>query len=157
MTPNVYRKRELVPLREIWRYEADFTRWLQENIQALSSELNLNLVNIVREQAAGALSIDLVAKDEKGGTVIIENQLKKSDHEHLGKIITYLTAMSARTAIWIVSDPRPEHIAAIAWLNKSSSASFYMVKLEVIKFGELSAYPIFTLIEGPCGLTHLNK
>src|SRR5271169_4211278 len=99
-------KLERVPLREVWKHEAqDFTQWLQQNIDVLNNALDLSLVNVDREQAAGSFSIDLVAEDEGGGTVIIENQLEKSNHDHLGKIITYLTGMSARAAIWIVSDP----------------------------------------------------
>jgi hypothetical protein len=143
-------KLERVPLREVWKREAyDFTQWLQENIDVLNTALDLNLVNVDREQAAGPFSIDLVAEDEGGGTVIIENQLEKSNHDHLGKLITYLTGMGAKAAIWIVSDPRPEHVAAIAWLNESSSASFYMVKVEAVRIGDSPAAPLFTLIVGP--------
>ena len=150
MTPNAIGKLERLPLREVWKHEAyDFTQWMQENIDVLNTALDLNLINVDRETAAGPFSIDLVAEDEGGGTVIIENQLEKSNHDHLGKIITYLTAMSARTAIWIVSDPRPEHVAAIAWLNESSSASFYMVKVEAVRIGDSPAAPLFTLIVGP--------
>jgi Domain of unknown function (DUF4268) len=81
--------------------------------------------------------------------VIIENQLEKSNHDHLGKIITYLTGMSARAAIWIVSDPRPEHVAAVAWLNESTSGAFYMVKVEAVRIGDSPAAALFTLIVGP--------
>jgi len=143
-------KLERVALREVWVHEAyDFTQWLQENIDVLNSALDLNLVNVDREQTAGSFSIDLVAEDEGGGTVIIENQLEKSNHDHLGKLITYLTGMGAKAAIWIVSDPRPEHIAAVAWLNESGSAAFYMVKVEAVPIGESPAAPLFTLIVGP--------
>jgi hypothetical protein len=143
-------KLQRVPLREVWKHEAyDFTQWLQENIDVLNTTLDLNLINVDREQAAGSFSIDLVAEDEGGGTVIIENQLEKSNHDHLGKLITYLTAMSARAAIWIVSEPRPEHVAAIAWLNESTSADFYLVKVEAVRIGESPAAPLLTMIVGP--------
>jgi hypothetical protein len=143
-------KLERVDLREVWENEAhDFTQWLQDNIDVLNDALDLTLVNVDREQAAGSFSIDLVAEDEGGGTVIIENQLEKSNHDHLGKLVTYLTAMSAKAAIWIVSDPRPEHVAAVAWLNESSSAAFYMVKVEAVRIGDSPAAPLFTLIVGP--------
>ena len=115
----------------------------------LNEALDLSLVNVDREQPAGAFSIDLVAEDEGGGAVIIENQLDKSDHDHLGKLITYLTGMAAKAAIWIVADPRPEHVAAITWLNESSSAAFYMVKVEAVRIGNSPAAPLFTLIVGP--------
>jgi hypothetical protein len=143
-------KLERVPLRKVWEHEAyDFTQWLQENIDVLNTALDLNLVNVDREQAAGSFSIDLVAEDEGGGTVIIENQLEKSNHDHLGKLITYLSSMGAKAAIWIVSDPRPEHVAAVNWLNECSSAAFYMVKVEAVRIGDSPAAPLFTLIVGP--------
>jgi hypothetical protein len=148
-TQNIGRLQR-VPLREVWRHEAyDFTQWLQENIDVLNVALDMNLVNVEREQAAGSFSIDLVAEDEGGGTVIIENQLEKSNHDHLGKVITYLTALSARVAIWIVSEPRPEHVAAIAWLNESTSADFYLVKVEAVRIGDSPAAPLLTQIVGP--------
>lgn len=141
---------ERVQLREVWRHEAyDFTQWLQDNIDVLNAALRLSLVNVEREQAAGTFSIDLVAEDESGGKIIIENQLAKSDHDHLGKLITYLTAMEARAAIWIVKEARPEHVAAIAWLNDSSSADFYLVKVEAVRIGQSPPAPLLTLIVGP--------
>jgi hypothetical protein len=143
-------KLQRVPLREVWKHEAhNFTQWLEQNIDALNTAIDLNLVNVDREQAAGDFSIDLVAEDDAGATWIVENQLEKSNHDHLGKIITYLTAMSARGAVWIVSDPRPEHVTAIAWLNESSSGAFYMVKVEAVRIGESPAAALFTLIVGP--------
>jgi Domain of unknown function (DUF4268) len=139
-----------VALREVWKHEAlDFTQWLQNNIDILNESLDLNLVGAERERSAGDFNVDLVAEDEDGGTVVIENQLEKSNHDHLGKLITYLTAIGSNTAIWIVSDPRPEHVAAISWLNASSSAQFYMVKVEAVRIGESAPAPLFTLIVGP--------
>ena len=145
---------ERVSLREVWKHEAyDFTQWLQNNLDVLSEALDLNLIGADREKAAGAFSIDLVAEEENGGTVIIENQLEKSNHDHLGKLITYLSAMGAKAAVWIVSDPRPEHVAAVAWLNESSSAAFYMIKVEAVRIGASPAAPLFTLIVGPSETT----
>ncbi len=139
-----------VALREVWKHEAqDFTQWLQNNIEVLNESLDLNLTGAERERSAGDFNVDLVAEDEDGGTVVIENQLEKSNHDHLGKLITYLTAIGAKTAVWIVSDPRPEHVAAITWLNGSSSADFYMVKVEAVRIGDSAAAPLFTRIVGP--------
>lgn len=143
-------KLERVALREVWRHEAyDFTRWLQENIDVLNDALGLSLTNVEREQAAGSFSIDLVAERETGGKVIIENQLEKSNHDHLGKLMTYMVAMEAQTAIWIVSEPRPEHVSVIAWLNESSSSDFYLVKVEAVRIGGSPPAPLLTLIVGP--------
>jgi len=143
-------KLERVSLREVWRHEAyDFTQWLQENIGVLNDVLGLSLSSAEREQSAGSFSVDLVAEDEAGNPVIIENQLERSNHDHLGKVITYLVGIGAKAAIWIVSDPRPEHVKAVAWLNESSAASFYLVKLEAVKIGDSPPAPLLTLIVGP--------
>ncbi len=139
-----------IPLRGAFKHEAyDFTKWLQDNLDVLNDCIDLTLSNADREAAAGDFSVDLVAEDETGNKVIIENQLEKSDHDHLGKLITYLVAMEARAAIWIVSEPRPEHVSAITWLNESSSANFYLLKLEAIRIGESDPAPLLTLIVGP--------
>jgi len=139
-----------IPLREAFKHEAlDFTRWLEENIDVLNECLDITLSNTKREHAAGDFSVDIVCEDESGAKVIIENQLEKSNHDHLGKVITYLVAMEARAAIWIVSDPRPEHVSAITWLNESSSASFYLLKLEAIQIASSAPAPLLTLIVGP--------
>ena len=138
-----------VALREVWPHEAqDFTPWLAENIDVLNNAIDLSLSIIEREQAAGDFSVDLVAEDESGNPVIIENQLERSNHDHLGKLITYLTAIGAKAAIWIVADPRPEHISAISWLNESSSASFYLLKLEAVRIEDSLPAPLLTLIVG---------
>ena len=143
-------KIEKVPLRDIWKHEAhDFTKWLQDNIDVLSDVINLPLTNVEREQTTGNFYVDLTAEDNSGKTVIIENQLEKSNHDHLGKIITYLSSMDAATAIWIVSEPRPEHVSAINWLNESTAANFYLLKIEGVKIGNSDPAPLLTLIVGP--------
>lgn len=142
---------ERVSLRDVWPHEAyDFTQWLEENIDVLSDAVDISIVSAEREKKTeSAFSVDLVAEDEAGHSIIIENQLEKSNHDHLGKLITYLTAMQATTAIWIVSHPRPEHVAAMTWLNESTSADFYLLKLEAIRIGASLPAPLLTLIVGP--------
>ena len=143
-------KIEKVQLREIWKNEAqDFTTWLESNIDVLNSVLDFQLNNPEREKSTGNFSVDIVAEDESGNIVVIENQLEKSNHDHLGKIITYLAAVGASKAIWIVSEPRAEHIKAISWLNESTSAEFYLFKIEGIKIGDSYPAPLLTLIVGP--------
>ena len=138
-----------VDLREVWPHEAlDFTPWLAENIDVLNNAIDLSLSTVEREHPAGDFSVDLVAEDESGNPVIIENQLERSNHDHLGKLITYLTAIGAKAAIWIVSDPRPEHISAISWLNELSSSSFYLLKLEAVRIEDSPPAPLLTLIVG---------
>ena len=143
-------KIQRVPIREVWRYEdREFTPWLQENIEVLNEILDFKLNSAEREQPIGTFSVDLIAEDNSGNPVIIENQFGKTDHDHLGKLLTYLTFIDAKTAIWIAEDPRPEHINTITWLNESSSASFYLIKVEAVKILDSAPAPLFTLIVGP--------
>ncbi len=141
-----------IPLSEVWSHEAlNFTPWLKKNVDVLveATGLQLNDSDIACEQAAGAFRVDIVAKDNDGRTVIIENQLEKSNHDHLGKLLTYLVAIQAKAAIWIVADPRPEHIGVIDWLNKNSSADFYLLKIEIICIGNSDYAPLLTQIVRP--------
>ena len=115
----------------------------------LTDIIDLPLVSAERERAAGPFSVDLVAEDDAGNPVVIENQLEKSNHDHLGKLITYSAVIEAKAAIWIVSDPRPEHVRAVAWLNQFSPVPFFLLKLEGIRIGDSPAAPLLTLIVGP--------
>lgn len=143
-------KIENVPLREIWKHEAyNFTTWLEENMDSLESVLGFRLSAAEREHKTENFSVDILAEDESGKIVIIENQLEKSNHDHLGKLITYLSAVGADCAIWIVSEPRSEHVKAVAWLNESASTDFYLIKIEAIKIGDSLPAPLFTVIVGP--------
>lgn len=139
-----------VPLREVWKHEAiDFTRWLELNIDVLNGVTGLDLASAEREQAAGDFHVDLIAEDGSGRPVVIENQLERSDHDHLGKLITYTSVMDARAAVWIVEQPRAEHVTAIGWLNESRGAEFYLVKVEAVAIGASEPAPLLTLIVGP--------
>lgn len=91
-----------VGLREVWSHEAfDFTTWLEDNVDVLFEATGLQLTGVEREQPAGDFSVDLIARDQDGDAVVIENQLERSDHDHLGKLITYLVGLQARRAVWI--------------------------------------------------------
>lgn len=142
-----------LPLREIWKNEAkDFTTWLSENIDSLAEILDLNLNVTGREKSVGPFSSDIVAEDDSGNVVIIENQLEKTDHDHLGKMVTYLSNLeNAKIAIWISSNPREEHRKAVEWLNEFTpdDVCFYMVKVEAIMIGDSSAAPLFSVIAEP--------
>lgn len=139
-----------LPLRDVWKNEArDFTTWLANNIDVLSETTGITLRDAKREQATGDFNVDLVADDEDGNPVVIENQLEKSNHDHLGKLLTYLAGLDARTAVWIVSDPRPEHTKAITWLNENRQVSFYLVKAEAIRIDDSKPACLLTLITGP--------
>ena len=143
---------EKVDLRKVWIKEAkDFSTWLENNLDILSEQIGFALSPLEREKSAGAFSADIFAEGPNGDTVVIENQLEKTDHDHLGKLITYLSNLEAKTAIWISSEPRPEHVTAINWLNEISPAdtAFFLVKVEAYRIGESEPAPLFTAICAP--------
>lgn len=145
-------KLESVPLRDLWKHEeSDFSVWLENNIDVLSEALNLSLSVVQREESVGTFKVDLVAEDENGDLVIVENQLEPTDHDHLGKVLTYLTNLEAKSAIWITSSARPEHMRAVAWLNESTPVdiSFYLVNLAAYRIGDSESAPLFTVIVAP--------
>lgn len=142
-----------VAVRNVWKHEAlNFTKWLENNINVLSDIVDIQICNVEREKNAGSFNVDLYAEDESGNSIIIENQLEKSDHDHLGKVLTYLSAFDAKTAIWITPDPRPEHVKVFEWLNTHSGCNFYLLKLEAVKIGESDPAPLLTPVVEPTEL-----
>ena len=128
---------KLLNVRFKWTNEAtEFTPWLAEedNLSRLGLALGLELELENTEVSVGPYSADILAKDIGNGKyVIIENQLEKTDHDHLGKAITYASFLDATAIVWIASDFTDEHKKALDWLNDHTSEelSFYGVKLEL--------------------------
>ncbi len=128
----------------------DFTPWLTANIDVLNDVVDLSLTNAEREQTTENFSADIVAEDERSGMpVVIESQFDPSNHDHLGKLLTYLASFDAKAAIWIVPEARPEHVKAIVWLNESRLARFYLVQVDALRINDSESAPLFTLIVGP--------
>lgn len=152
-----------VDVRDLWKHEQyDFSNWLakEENIKLLDDEIGLTLMDINKEVCIGSYRCDLVAKDETTGQiVIIENQLEATNHDHLGKIITYAAGLDAKTIIWIVKEAREEHKAAIEWLNNNSSEEigFFLIELHAYKINDSLPAPMFKVVEKPNNFTKTSK
>ncbi len=146
-----------VDIRELWKHEQyDFSAWLAEddNICYLNDVLGLNLVDIKKEEKTGAYKCDIVARDEfKDIKVIVENQLEQSNHDHLGKIITYASGLNASVIVWIVKEAREEHRSAIEWLNNHTDedVSFFLLEIHAFRIGDSAPAPKFEIIEQPNG------
>jgi hypothetical protein len=104
---------------------------------------------VEREQNVGDFSVDLLAEDAAGNPVIIENQLEATDHDHLGKLLVYLSNLDAKAGLWLSPNPRPEHVNAATWLNEAGVADFYLIKVEAVRIGDSPPAPLFTQIVGP--------
>lgn len=141
-----------VPLREIFPHEErDFTPWLAKNIEHLSEMLNMRLSVEQLEKTVGSFSVDMAARNEDGDLVVVENQLSQSDHDHLGKLLTYATNLGAKVAVWISSDPRNEHATAVEWLNEYSPAdvAFFLVRVSAWRIGDSTPAVHFDKIVSP--------
>jgi hypothetical protein len=127
-------------LRQIWPHEAgSFTPWLAENLEALGETVGMELELTDTEADVGDFSLDLLAKDlGTGRNVIIENQLTPTDHDHLGKLITYASAFDAAAVIWVAQVIRDEHRQALEWLNQRTreDTHFFGVVIEVFQIDD---------------------
>ena len=141
-----------VELRDVWKHEAkDFSEWLAspENIELLAETLGIEIEVIDREVEVGKYRIDILAKENyTENKIIIENQLEVSNHDHLGKIITYAAGLDAKYIIWILKDVRDEHLKAIQWLNDivTNDVYFFLVKIELWKINNSDVAPSFEIL-----------
>lgn len=143
---------EKVDLREIWANEAaDFTPWLQENIDQLGDALGMDLEVEEREASVGTFSLDLLARDGSGRPVIIENQLGTTDHTHLGQILTCAAGQNASVIVWIAKKFRDEHRAALDFLNSRTGedTEFFGVGVELWRIEGSRAAVNFDLVVTP--------
>lgn len=147
-------KLERVPLREAWKHEAgDFTPWLAEadNLDALAQALGLSeLEAVATEHYVGDFKLDILCTDGDQ-QVIIENQLAETDHRHLGQILTYAAGVGARKVIWVAESFRPEHVAALRFLNENTTddLSFFGVQVELWRIGNSPLAPKFEVVVKP--------
>ena len=146
---------QITDLRSVWKHEAkDFTPWLakEENLEILSEAVGIDIVVEEQESNVGDFSVDLYATEEgTGRRIIIENQLEETNHDHLGKIITYASGKDAEVIIWIVKRARDEHKQAIEWLNQHTDDKFefFLIEIELWKINDSEPAPKFNIVERP--------
>lgn len=149
---------ELVKLEKIspkkqWPHEAhDFTPWLAENLQQLGDVIGYDLELLGQEVSVGPYFADIVAQDSNtGDKIVIENQLEKTNHDHLGKCITYMSVLDAKKVVWITPEFTDEHRKAMEWLNDNtvSELEFYAIELSLLKIDKDKASVVFDKIVEP--------
>ncbi len=155
MQTNILGKLKKVELREGWKHEAsNFTQWLaqEENLTLLGDEIGFEIKLLQTEAAVGSFNVDILAEEENTGKkIIIENQLEMTNHDHLGKVVTYASGYDARIIVWIVKDVREEHRQAIDWLNEHTDEDieFYLIRIELWQIENSPYAPKFEIISKP--------
>lgn len=152
---NLRRLEEIKDLRIVWPHEAlDFTPWLSQddNIALLADAVGLDITVDETESSVGDFNVDIFASET--GTdrkIIIENQLEDTNHDHLGKLITYASGKSADVIIWVVKHAREEHKAAIEWLNNHTDdkIGFFLCEIKLYRIGTSEPAIKFEVIEKP--------
>ena len=148
-----------VDIREIWKNEAaDFTPWLAEpdNIKLLGDTVGMELEVEAVEKDVGRFFADILCKDTASDRfVVIENQIEATDHDHLGKTITYAAGLQATAMVWIAKRFADEHRAALDWLNEITGAdvAFFGLEIEAWRIGDSAAAPKFNVICRPNDFT----
>jgi hypothetical protein len=140
--------------KSVWLYEAQtFTPWLAGNLDLLGEALGIGELELKStEVPAGEFRLDILAEDANGSPVLIENQFGKTDHSHLGQLITYMASQRKdATAIWIAEKIREDHRAAIDWLNSTTAEGFdfFAVEVEALQIGDSDPAPFFRVVAQP--------
>ena len=141
-----------INLRDVWKDEGQFSDWLPENLSRLGDELGMALERSEREKAVGPFSADIICADQISKfDVVIENQFTRTDHDHLGKMITYASGLHSQIIIWVAPRFRDEHRSAIDWLNDISGpeTGFFGVVLEVFQISDSAYAPHFDIVARP--------
>ena len=144
---------EKIDLRVYWKGEAShFTPWLAQNLKLLGDAIGLDLELEGEELGVGPFRADILCKDTTSSAwVLIENQLERTDHTHLGQLMTYAAGLDAATIVWVAQRFTDDHRAALDWLNRITADGFHFFGLEVElwKIGESAIAPKFNVICKP--------
>jgi hypothetical protein len=150
---NLGRLRRVANARDVWTSESgDFTPWLAQNIDVLADELGIALTVTGTEVLVGECRLDIRAEDEEGRVVVIENQLERTDHGHLGQCIVYASGLEAATVVWISPQFREDFRRAFDWLNERTDlgVAFFGVEVGVVQIGDEGPLaPVFEVVARP--------
>jgi hypothetical protein len=148
-----------LPAKEVLGGEAtDFTPWLQQpsSLAILGVALKLEeLTAVAAEHNVLGKRLDILATalDENGEEVpvCIENQYGMSDADHLGRLIAYLAQHERGRAVWVVERAHDAFVAAVRFLNRTSSddVGYYLVQVR-FTHGDSGGYQVhFEVLAAP--------
>lgn len=152
---NLGKIERISDLRTVWAHEAlDFSKWLaeEENLAMLSDTIGIDVIFSELESSVGNFNVDIFATEEGSARkIVIENQLEDTDHDHLGKIITYAAGKSAEVIIWIVKRAKDEHRQAVEWLNQHTDENIgiFLLEIELWRIDNSAPAAKFNVVERP--------
>ena len=163
MNQDTFGQLKSKPISSSFPKEAvDFTPWLADEDtinQYLGPVLNLNFTNVRTEVAVDESRIDILAQDEEGNKIIVENQYGRTDHDHLGKLITYASGVEAKYVVWITEESKQNHQKAVEWLNDnvSDDTHFFLLEAEILQIDDSKPVPRFNVVVEPNDWSKVSK
>lgn len=155
MKTNILGRLEKIDLREVFATEAgEFTPWLAQdkNLKLLGEAIGIDLVLEAQEKDVGPFRADILSKDAATDNwVLIENQIERTDHSHLGQLLTYAAGLQAVTIVWIAERFTEEHRATLDWLNERTDEqiNFFGLEIELWRIADSPIAPKFNIVSQP--------
>ena len=152
---NLGRLEKIADLREVWKTEAqDFTPWLanEDNLTLLGETIHINLELEAVEKYVGPFRADILCRNtDDDSLVLVENQVERTDHTHLGQLMTYAAGLETASIVWIAKAFTDEHRAALDWLNEitGENFNFFGLEIELWKIGDSAIAPKFNVVSKP--------
>ncbi|OPX23065.1 MAG: hypothetical protein B1H03_02715 [Planctomycetales bacterium 4484_113] len=139
-------------ITDLFDSESEFTAWLADHLDELGKQVGLDIERISVEEPVGSFRCDIYGRERRTNRkVVIENQLYRSDHSHLGQLLTYASGLDGGVIIWITPEFSEEHRGALDWLNEHTSEDvwFFGVRARAVKIGDSPLAPLFEVVARP--------
>jgi hypothetical protein len=157
MNPNVRigKRARVTDLREIWPRETDFSDWLasEGGLALIAEDIGVEVESPKRECRSGDFPCDVVghALGDENHVVVIENQFGKTNHDHLGKLLTYAAVNGAMTGIWLSEHVSDDHRKVIDWLNDNTppNVALYLAQIKAYRIDGSAVAPYLDVVSRP--------
>lgn len=152
---QIARRQRVTNLREIWPRETDFSDWLvtEDGLALIAEDIGIEVEDPTRECRPGDFPCDIVGHvlGDDDHKVVIENQFGKTNHDHLGKLLTYAAMNTATIAIWLSEEISGDHRKVIDWLNDNTppNVGFYLAQVKAYRIGNSPVAPELDVVSRP--------
>lgn len=152
---KIGKRQRVENLRNIWPKETDFSDWLvtEDGLALIAEDIGIEVEDAQRECRPGDFPCDIVghALGDDTHRIVIENQFGKTNHDHLGKLLTYAAQHAATTGIWLSEYVSDDHRKVIDWLNDNtpSTISLYLAQIKAYQIGDSLVAPQLDVVSRP--------